>query len=44
MHRDVATRALDVALRGHLLHRPDERTLSEVIRLLETFAADLDIE
>ena len=44
MRRDVATRALDVALRGRLLHRPDERTLSEVIRLLETFAADFDSE
>ena len=44
MRRDVATRALDVALRGRLLHRPDERTLSEVIRLFETFAADLDVE
>ena len=44
MRRDVATRALDVAIRGRLLHRPDERTLSEVIRLLETYAADSDSE
>jgi len=42
MHRDVATRALDVALRGRLLRRPDECTLSEVIRLLEMFAADIE--
>ena len=42
MRRDVATCARDAALRGHLLHRPDERTLSDVIRLLETFAADFE--
>ena len=44
MRRDVTLRALDVALRGRLLHRPDERTLSEVIRFLETFNADFDVE
>ena len=44
MRRDVAARVLDVAVRGRLLHRPDERTLSEVIRLLETFAAESDSE
>jgi len=44
MRRDVATHALDVAARGRLLHRPDERTLSEVVRLLETYAADSDSE
>ena len=44
MRRDVAARALDVAVQGRLLHRPDERTLSEVMRLLETYAADSDSE
>jgi len=42
MRRDVATRASDAALRGRLLRRPDERTLSDVIRLLEMFAADFE--
>jgi len=42
MRRDVATRARDAALRGCLLHQPDERTLSELIRLLEMFAADFE--
>ena len=42
MRRDVATRARGAALRGHLLRRPDDRTLSDVIRLLEMFAADFE--
>ena len=42
--RDVAARVLDVAVRGRYLRRPDERTLSEVIRLLETFTAESDSE
>ena len=44
MRRHVAAHVLDVAVRGRLLHRPDERTLSEVMRLLETYAADSDVE
>jgi len=42
MRRDVATRAHDAALRGRLLWQLDEHTLSELIRLLEMFAADFE--
>jgi len=42
MRRDVATRARDAALRGRLLRQPDDRTLSELIRLLEMYAADFE--
>jgi len=42
MRRDVVTRARDAAVRGRLLCRPDERALSDVIRLLEMFATDFE--
>jgi len=42
MRTDIATRTRDAALRGHLLRQPSERTLSELIRLLEIFAADFE--